>query len=127
MTDLTNYAENLLMKWLMTTDSATRPTAWYVALGTGGDDTGISGEPSGNGYARQAVTTTVSGSDGSNSGAVTFGPVSGSAWGNMTRIGIFDASTSGNCLWSKDLPAAKQMDPGDSLTIPIGDLDLAFA
>ena len=34
MAALSDYAEKLLLDWAMTTGSATRPTAWYVALYT---------------------------------------------------------------------------------------------
>ncbi len=34
MAALSDYAEKLLLDWSMTTGSATRPTAWYVALYT---------------------------------------------------------------------------------------------
>ena len=29
-----NFAEDLVLNWLLTTNSATRPTAWYVSLYT---------------------------------------------------------------------------------------------
>ena len=34
MAALSDYAEKLVLDWLMTNGSATRPTAWYVALYT---------------------------------------------------------------------------------------------
>ena len=34
MAALSDYAEKLLLDWSMTAGSATRPTAWYVALYT---------------------------------------------------------------------------------------------
>lgn len=57
MAALSDYAEKLLLDWMMTNGSATRPTAWYVALYTAApSDSGGGTEVSGNGYSRQAVT-----------------------------------------------------------------------
>lgn len=127
MASLTTYGKNLVAKWLQTTDSATRPAAWYIGLGTGRDAAGLTGEPSGNGYARQQVALTVTGGAADNDDAETFGPVTGSDWGNMACIGLFDASSAGNCLMVDDLDVAKEMGVGDTLTIAAGALDTSFA
>jgi hypothetical protein len=56
MAALSDHAEALLLDWLMTTGTATRPTNWYVALYTlAPSDSGGGTEVSGGGYARQAV------------------------------------------------------------------------
>lgn len=130
MAALSNYAEKLLLDWMMTTGSATRPTAWYVALYTSApSDSGGGTEVSGNGYSRQSVAFDAASSPGgttSNSGAVTF-TASGGSWGTISHIGIFDASTSGNLLWHGAMTASKTIADGDTLEFAIGNIDLTLA
>lgn len=124
MADLSNFAESLLLKWMMTDETTTRPTAWYVALYSAGpSDSGGGTELSGSGYARQSVDFGTAGT--TSQGDVTF-TASGGNWASATHMGIFDASTSGNLLWHKQLPVAKQIDDGDSIIFPAGDIDLAL-
>jgi len=91
MAALSDHAEALLLDWLMTTGSATRPTAWYVALYTAApSDSGGGTEVSGSGYSRQAVTFDAASSPGgttSNAGVVSF-TASGGSFGTVTHIGI---------------------------------------
>ncbi len=44
----------------------------------------------------------------------------------VTHVSFWDASTAGNFLGSDDLPVAKVMTTGDTLRVPIGDLDLTI-
>lgn len=130
MAALSDYAEKLILDWLMTTGSATRPTNWYVALYTAApSDSGGGTEVSGNGYSRQAVTfnaaTSGTGTT-SNSGAVTF-TAAGGSWGSISHIGIHDASTGGNLLWHGSLLASKTISDGDTLEFAIGNIDLTVA
>lgn len=130
MAALSDHAEALLLDWLMTSGSATRPTAWYVALYTAApSDSGGGTEVSGNGYAREAVTFAAATSPGgttSNSGAVTF-TASGGNWGSITHIGIHDAVSGGNLLWHGAMTAAKTVNDGDTLEFSIGNIDLTIA
>lgn len=130
MSALSDYAEKLLLDWMMTTGSATRPTAWYVALYTAApSDSGGGTEVSGNGYSRQSATfdaATSGAGTTSNTGAVTF-TASGGNWGTITHIGIHDASTSGNLLWSGSMTASKTVNDGDTLEFAIGNIDLTLA
>lgn len=118
MAGLSNYGENLVLTWLLTTSSATRPTTWYVALYTVAPGEGGGGtEVSGGSYARQAVTFTVSGTaptQAANSAAVEF-PTASASWGTVVAAAIFDASTSGNLLAFADLTTSKTIDSGDVL------------
>jgi len=125
--NLTDYGENQLLVWQLTTTAITRPTAWYLAVGTGNTDITLTGEPSGNGYTRQSVTFTVTNDTAENSGAITFGPNTTSNWGTMASVAIFDASTGGNCLWAGSLTDAKAIAVGDSLTIAAGALTVSLA
>lgn len=130
MAALSDHAEKLLLDWLMTNGTATRPTSWYVALYTAApSDSGGGTEVSGSGYSRQSVTFDAASSPGgttSNSSEVTF-TASGGSFGTVTHIGIFDASTSGNLLWHGALNASKTIDDGDALVFATGNIDLTLA
>lgn len=130
MAALSDYAEKLLLDWLMTNGSATRPTAWYVALYTAApSDAGGGTEVSGNGYSRQAVTfdaATSGAGTTSNTGAVTF-TAAGGDWGTITHIGIHDASSGGNLLWHGTLTVSKTVADGDTLQFATGNIDLTMA
>lgn len=130
MAALSDHAENLLLNFLMTTGTATRPTSWYVALfSSAPNDAGGGTEISGNGYSRQSVSwDTASGTGGTtaNSGAVSF-TASGSGFGTVTHIGIFDASSSGNLLWHGAMDASKTVASGDVLQFAAGAIDLTIA
>lgn len=130
MAALSDHAEKLILDWLMTNGSATRPTAWYVALYTAApSDAGGGTEVSGSGYSRQSVTfdaaTSGTGTT-SNSGAVTF-TAAGGSWGTISHLGIHDASTGGNLLWHGSLLASKTIADGDTLEFAIGNIDLTVA
>ncbi len=130
MSSFTDYTEDLVLEWLLTTNSATRPTAWYVGLFTAApSDTGGGTEVSGNGYARTAASFTVSGTNptaATNSSAVEFPTASGGNWGTITHIAIFDADTSGNMLAWAQLTNSKTIDEGDVLRIPTSDLSITL-
>lgn len=130
MAALSDHAEKLLLDWLMTTGSATRPTAWYVGLFTAApSDSGGGTEVSGSGYAREAVTFAAASTPGgttSNTGDVSF-TAAGGDWGTITHIGIFDASTSGNLLWHGSMTASKVVNDGDTLQFSTGNIDLTIA
>jgi hypothetical protein len=130
MAALSDYAEKLLLDWMMTNGSATRPTAWYVALYTAApSDSGGGTEVSGSGYARQAVTFDAAATPGgttSNTGAVSF-TAAGGSWGTITHIGIHDALSSGNLLWHGSMTASKTIADGDTLEFAIGNIDLTIA
>lgn len=130
MAALSDYAEKLLLDFLMTTGTATRPTNWYVALYTSApSDSGGGTEVSAGGYARQSVSFNAASSPGgttSNSGDVSF-TASGGDYGTVTHMGIFDASSSGNLLWHGALTASKTVADGDTLTFAAGNIDLTMA
>lgn len=130
MAALSDFSEKLLLDWLMTNGTATRPTAWYVGLFTAApNDAGGGTEVSGNGYSRQSVTFAAATSGAgttSNTGDVVF-TAAGGAWGTITHIGIFDASTSGNLLWHGSLTASKTVADGDTLQFSTGNIDLTLA
>ena len=121
-----NHAENLVLDWLLTNGTATRPTAWYVGLFTSDPtdaDTGT--EVSGGSYARTAVTFSVTGNAATNTAAVEF-PAATASWGTVSHIAIYDASTGGNMLFHTALDTAKAITDGDVFRIPTGDLDFTL-
>ena len=131
MSSFSDYTENLVLNWLFTTNSATRPTAWYIGLFTAApSDTGGGTEVSGNAYARTATgTMSVSGTSPTNctnSAAIEFPAASGGNWGTITHIGVFDASSGGHMLGWAALTTSRTINDGDILRIPAGDLDITL-
>ena len=130
MAALSNYAEKLLLDWMMTSGSATRPTSWYVALFTDSPtDAGTGTEVSGSGYSRQSATfdaaTSGTGTTANNNNVVF--TAAGGNWGTVSHIGIYDASTSGNLLWHGAMTTSKIVNDGDSLEFSAGNIDLTIA
>lgn len=131
MSSFSDYTENLVLNWLLTTNSATRPTAWYVGLFTAApSDTGGGTEVVGNAYARVATgTLSVTGTSpttATNSAAIEFAAASGGNWGTVTYAAIFDASTGGNMLAWAALTTSRTINDGDVFRIPAGSLDITL-
>jgi hypothetical protein len=130
MSSFTNYTENLVLTYLFTNGSATRPTAWYVGLFTAApSDAGGGTEVTGNGYVRKVTgTITVSGTDttATNSSAIEFAAASGGNWGTVTHAAIFDAETSGNMLAWAQLTTARTINDGDVFRIPASSLTITL-
>jgi hypothetical protein len=130
MSSFSDYTENLLLNWLLTTNSATRPTAWYVGLFTAApSDTGGGTEVTGNGYARVATgTMSISGTatTASNASAIEFAAASGGNWGTITHAAIFDASSGGNMLAWAALTTSRTINDGDVFRIPASSLTVTL-
>jgi len=130
MSSFSDYTENLLLNWLLTTNSATRPTAWYVGLFTAApSDTGGGTEVSGSGYARVATgTMSISGTatTASNAAAIEFAAASGGNWGTITHAAIFDASSGGNMLAWAALTTSRTINDGDVFRIPASSLTVTL-
>ena len=131
MSSFSDYTENLVLNWLLTTNSATRPTAWYVGLFTAApSDTGGGTEVSGSAYARKVTgTISVSGTTpttATNSAAIEFAAASGGNWGTVTHAAIFDALTSGNMLAWAPLTTSRTINDGDVFRIPASSLTVTL-
>lgn len=130
MSSFSDYTENLVLNWLFTGNSATRPTAWYVGLFTAApSDTGGGTEVSGNGYARMATgTITVAGTatTATNAAAIEFAAASGGNWGTITHAAVFDASTGGNMIAWAALTTSRTINDGDVLRIPASSLSITL-
>ena len=123
-----NSTETLVLNWLLTTGSATRPTSWHLALFTSNPDEDASGtevSTSGTAYARQSAAFTVSGNTASNTAAIEF-PTATASYGTVSHVGVYDASTGGNLLAYAALSTSKTIDTGDVLRVPAGDLDITL-
>mgnify|MGYP000161768311 CR=1 FL=1 len=123
-----NTAETLVLNWLLTANSATRPTAWYLALytaapGEAGGGTEVT--TVGTAYARQSAAFTVSGNTASNTSAIEF-PTATATYGTVSHVGVFDAVTGGNLIAYAALTTSKVIDTGDVLRFPTGDVDVTL-
>lgn len=129
MSQLSDYAENLLLTYLMTATAVTRPTSWFLALYTSATNDSTGGtEVSGNGYARQAIVFGAAASPGgtiANTALLTF-TAAGGDWGTITHARIMDAVTGGNALWHGPLAAQRLVLNGDYLDFPIGTINLTM-
>jgi hypothetical protein len=128
MAAASNATETLVLKYTLTTDAVTRPTAWYIGLHTADvTDAGTGTEVTGNGYSRTAVTFTVTGDTATNSATVTFPTASGGSWGTVSHIGIWSASSGGTLYYHGALTASKTVADGDTFTIQSGALTITLA
>jgi len=128
---LPNYSENLLLAWMLTTGSATRPTAWYVALHTADPtETGAVGEVvvgTDSAYVRKAITMGApSGGQSLSTSQVSWTVNSGSAGYTVTHASIWDAVSSGNCLFSGALAVPRALVASGVLTFEIGEVVAAL-
>ena len=128
MAEFSNYLENALINAVLRNTSYTSPTTVYVGLFTNDPtdaDTGT--EVTGGSYARTAVTFGApSNGVSTNSADVTF-PTATASWGEVTHVGIYDASTAGNLLFHTGLDTAKTIDSGDIFKITSGNLSVTLA
>jgi hypothetical protein len=122
-----NYLETEILDHVFGGAAYTAPGTLYLALFTAVADgeTGSVTEVSGTAYTRKSVAFTVSGNTASNSAAVEF-DTAGSAWGTVTHVGIYDASTSGNLMAYAALSSSKTIESGDVFRVPAGDLDITL-
>ena len=128
MSEMSNYLETALVNATLRNTAYTSPATVYAALfTTDPTDAGSGTEVTGGSYARTAITFG-SPSNGvtTNSADVTF-PTCTVAWGTVTHMGIYDASTSGNLLYHTPLDASKTVDSGDIFKISSGNLSVTLS
>ncbi|MFN3522230.1 MAG: hypothetical protein ACK4YQ_08265 [Phenylobacterium sp.] len=116
-----NYAETAVVDWLLGGATPSRPGARYLALHTGDPgETGAANELSGSGYARQAASFgAASSGSASNTSTHTF-TAAGGNWGTVTHFSIWDAASSGNCLYVGALTTPRTINDGESGTVAAG-------
>jgi hypothetical protein len=133
MGSFNNYLEDEILDHIFGGAAWSAPASTYIGLSTADptDDASGVAEPSGNGYARVNFTNNAtnwpaaSGGAKANGVAVTFPEASGS-WGTITHFFINDAATAGNYLAHGALTASKVVDSGDTISFPIGDIDITL-
>lgn len=127
MSAASDYTENLALKWLLTANTATRPTTWYVGLfTTATTDAGGGTEVTGGSYARQAASFTVTNDTAATSANILF-PTASADWGSISHIAIYDASSGGNMLFHGAASSTKTISSGDAYLINSGNLTVTLA
>jgi hypothetical protein len=124
LSSLSDTAETMVLNWLLTNATVTRPTAWFAALGTAGNDSSFT-ELSGGAYGRVAAPMTVTGGLASNAGAIVF-PTPTAGWGQVTHVAIFDAASGGTRLAQGPLAAPVNVATGEAPRFTAGALDLSL-
>ena len=127
---LSDAIETHTLKYLLTTDSVTRPTTWHVALcTTDPDDATLGTEVTGGGYARQTAAFTVTGNSATNSSDIEFPEATANYSGAVVAVMIMPASTGGaasDMIVPAQLTNDKSISTGDIFRIPAGDLEITI-
>lgn len=116
MAGFTDYLETKVLDHVFGGTSYTAPSTLYVALFTAApSDSGGGTEvsTSGTAYARQTITFTTSGGTTSNTSAVEYSTATGSGYGTVVSMALFDSATSGNMLAYGNLTVSKSVSAGD--------------
>lgn len=141
---MSDYLENKLIDWLLRGQAFTPPATVYIGLLTAAPtDAGGGTEVAGGAYARAAVASSLANWAGtqapgstvastgtnattSNNGNLVY-PAPTGPWGQITHVGVYDASTAGNLLFWAPLTAAKNVNLGDPApSISAGALGFQF-
>ena len=128
MAELSNAAELLVLDWLLTTGTPTRPAASALALDTTtitDTDTAstITEPPDANGYDRQVVAWDAAAAGAAvNTAAEVFGPCITTNWGSITDFAVCDNATyaTGGIVVFSALDTARTINIDDSLNFAIG-------
>lgn len=126
MSSFSDYAENAILNHVFRNVALTSPAAVYLALyTTAPTDAGGGTEVSGGGYARQAITFGAPASGViSNTSAVSL-TATGANFGTITAVGVFDAASGGNLVaWDGIVSAT--INDGDTISFPIGEIDISL-
>jgi hypothetical protein len=88
-----------------------------IGLGLAADDSGLTGEPVGNGYARQPFAFGGAGAAMTNANAISFGPFTAEL-GVVRAFAIFDAA--GSVIWRGELSNQLTLSSGQTRAIAAG-------
>jgi hypothetical protein len=122
---MSNYLENELLDHVFGVGAFTQPSGVYVKLHLGDPGEDGTGNPA-------TETTRVQGTFGSAASGGTISNTAQVQWTGLaatetlTHVSLWDASTSGNCLWAGPLASSVNVNIGGTFTIPIGDLDVSL-
>lgn len=137
---LTDYAENKFADMVRGVDLSL-PASWYFGIMSAANESSLT-ELSGTGYARIPILrslTNFAGTQGygtvlassgtshttSNNVLIDWG-TAGAAWGAANYIGMFDASTAGNCWIYLPAPIPVVIGSSDSFSVAIGEFAFSF-
>ena len=129
MAGFSDYLETKVLDHVFGGTSYTAPSTLYVALFTAApSDSGGGTEvsTSGTAYSRQTITFTTSGGTTSNTSAVEYSTATGSGFGTVVSMGIFDASSSGNLLAYGNLTVSKSVSAGDVFRFNASSIDITL-
>ena len=136
MSAATDTAEVLALNFLLNSQTATRPTTWYIALHTG--DPGESGTANevANTYSYQRTSVAFDPAAQPSSGltfcdnttTITFPTANGGNWGTITHISIKTSQTyaTTTALFKGALTASKTVNDGDTFQIQAGQLVISL-
>ncbi|AWB45270.1 hypothetical protein DCC85_14245 [Paenibacillus sp. CAA11] len=128
---ISNWLSAQLLNAALRSTNFTAPTSVYLALYTSDPtaaDTGA--EVTGGGYVRKAITfaapALVSGRQTVSSAVDVEFPIATADWGLVTHVGIRDAATGGNLLWTVALPSPRTIQTGDKPKFLASGVTVAF-
>lgn len=127
MSGMSTYLANAIINATLRNTSFTSPSNIYLALFLADPtDAGTGTEVSAASYVRQQVVFgSPSNGVSTNSSAVTFDAAT-TDWGTIPYIGIYDALTGGNLLYSNGLTTPQTIDTGEIFSIPAGNLTITL-
>ena len=129
MAGFSDYLETKVLDHVFGGTSYTAPSTLYVALYTAApSDSGGGTEvsTSGTAYARQTITFTTSGGTTSNTSAVEYSTATGSGFGTVVSMALFDSATSGNMLAYGNLTVSKSVSAGDVFRFNASAIDITL-
>ena len=128
MAAASDYLENKLLDHSLGTTPFTSPGTVYVGLHTGSplDDDSGANEVTGGGYLRKtaAFAAATAGSASTNA-TITFDAAT-AAWGTISHISLYDASTGGELLFHGAVTTSKTIETGDTFQISSGNLTISL-
>lgn len=128
-----DFLENELLDHVFGAAAYASPATLYMALSTADplDDGSGLNEPAGGAYARASVTNNLTewpaaaGGSKSNASQISF-PTATALWGTVTHFAILDAASGGNMLAHGALTNPKTIDPGDTASFDVGDINITL-
>lgn len=121
-----SYLDNQLISHVLGSGTYSKPSTLYVALFVG--DPGAGGtevSTSGSAYSRQSATFTVTTNSATNTANLEWSAAT-TAWGTITHIAIYDASTAGNQLVNAALATSKTVSIGDIIRVTASNLTVTL-
>jgi len=121
---ISNYLETVLLDLVFNATAYSGQSTVYVKLHLG--DPGEAGTSNAAAHTTRAAATFGAASGGTISNDATITWTSMTANETLSHVSLWDASTSGNCLWTGALNVSKAVNTGDTFQIAVGDLDVSL-